>query len=69
MIYESNSICLADRKEFPGDVLGEKLKHRSKQEQESYTKQKTNQPTIQPGWLWQSCFPSGIGKESNRHIT
>lgn len=41
---------LADRKEFPGDVLSEKLKHRSKQEHESYTKQKTNQPTKQVGY-------------------
>lgn len=21
------------------------------------------------GWLWQSCFPSGVGKEFKRHIT
>ena len=52
---------LPDRKEFPGAVLNEKLKHRSKEEQESYTRQKTNKPTNQVGY-GKVAFLQGLAK-------
>ena len=52
---------LADRKEFPGDVLNEKLKHRSKQEQERYTRQQANKQTNQVGY-GKVAFLQGLAK-------